>query len=162
MGKPIAAIGHKVYCPKCRGNYPIVEGVMTSTVYGKGVAVEGMKTSCGATLIATQFTDCIDAPSGPASSASAGSSGSANSSSAAMSQSSAPQSPSANANAAAAANTFDEQFQLRGADGKPLPDKAYRIVTAGGKEFHGVTDADGKTQRVKTAAAEQVHIYLKS
>jgi uncharacterized Zn-binding protein involved in type VI secretion len=57
MGKPIAFIGHKVHCPKCKGDFPIVEGVLTTTFYGKGVAVAGMKTSCGAVLIATQFTD---------------------------------------------------------------------------------------------------------
>lgn len=38
-GKPIAYIGHKVSCPQCKGTYPIVEGVMTTTFYGKGVAV---------------------------------------------------------------------------------------------------------------------------
>lgn len=45
MGQPIAFIGHKVHCPKCRGDFPIVEGVLTTTFYGKGVAVAGMKTS---------------------------------------------------------------------------------------------------------------------
>ena len=58
-GKPIAYIGHKVHCPKCRGDFPIVEGVVTTTFYGKGVAIAGMKTSCGASLIATQFTDIV-------------------------------------------------------------------------------------------------------
>lgn len=64
MGKPISFIGHKVHCPKCRGDFPIVEGVMTATFYGKGVAVAGMKTSCGAKLIASQFTDTVDWSSG--------------------------------------------------------------------------------------------------
>lgn len=59
-GKPIAFIGHKVQCPKCKGTFPIVEGVQTTTIFGKGVAVAGMKTACGATLIATQFTDVIE------------------------------------------------------------------------------------------------------
>jgi uncharacterized Zn-binding protein involved in type VI secretion len=60
MGKPIAYLGHKVYCPKCRGTFPIVEGAMTTTFYGKGVALAGMKTACGATLIASQFTDTVE------------------------------------------------------------------------------------------------------
>lgn len=59
-GKPIAYIGHKVQCPKCKGVFPIVEGVMTTTFFGKGVAVAGMKTACGASLIATQFTDIVE------------------------------------------------------------------------------------------------------
>lgn len=60
MGKPISYIGHKVQCPLCKGTFPIVEGVMTATFYGKGVAIAGMKTACGATLIATQFTDTVE------------------------------------------------------------------------------------------------------
>jgi uncharacterized Zn-binding protein involved in type VI secretion len=60
MGKPISFIGHKTQCPKCRGTFPIVEGVLTTTFYGKGVAVAGMKTACGAVLIASQFTDIVE------------------------------------------------------------------------------------------------------
>lgn len=72
-GKPIAYIGHKVQCPKCNGAFPIVEGVMTTTFFGRGVAVAGMKTACGASLIATQFTDVVEwagggAPAGVAAS----------------------------------------------------------------------------------------------
>jgi len=59
-GKPISFIGHKAYCPRCGGNYPIVEGVLTTTIFGKGVAVAGMKTSCGASLIPSQFTDTVE------------------------------------------------------------------------------------------------------
>lgn len=59
-GKPIAFLGHRVHCPKCSGDFPIVEGVMTTSFYGKGVAVAGMKTACGATLVASQFTDTVE------------------------------------------------------------------------------------------------------
>ncbi len=59
-GQPISYIGHKVYCPKCRGDFPIVESVVTTTFYGKGVAIAGMKTSCGASLLPTQFTDIVE------------------------------------------------------------------------------------------------------
>ena len=52
MGKPIAFVGHKVQCPKCKGVFPIVEGAPVTTFYGKGVALAGMRTACGATLIA--------------------------------------------------------------------------------------------------------------
>ena len=67
-GKPIAYMGHKVSCPQCKGTYPIVEGVLTTSFYGKGVTVAGMKTACGATLIATQFTDIVETGGGAASS----------------------------------------------------------------------------------------------
>jgi uncharacterized Zn-binding protein involved in type VI secretion len=45
MGKPIAYIGHKVQCPKCKGAFPIVEGAMTTTFYGKGCMNE-LKPAC--------------------------------------------------------------------------------------------------------------------
>ena len=60
MGQPIAYIGHKVQCPQCKGAFPIIEGVLTTTFYGKGVALAGMKTACGAVLVATQFTDTVE------------------------------------------------------------------------------------------------------
>lgn len=65
-GKPISYVGHKVLCPKCKGIFPIVEGAPNTTFYGKGVALAGMKTACGATLIATQFLDTVEYGNGSA------------------------------------------------------------------------------------------------
>ncbi len=76
-GKPIAYIGHKVLCPKCKGIFPIIEGVLTTTFYGKGVAIAGMKTACGATLVATQFTDTVETGARSSSGAAASTSGAA-------------------------------------------------------------------------------------
>ena len=53
-GRAAAGLGHMVTCPQCKGAFPIVEGVSTFAVDGGLVAIEGMKTSCGATLIASQ------------------------------------------------------------------------------------------------------------
>lgn len=52
--KPIACKTHMVLCPLCKGTFPIVEGVETTSVHDKYPAVEGMKTACGAKLIASQ------------------------------------------------------------------------------------------------------------
>lgn len=52
-GKPIAGVGHKVSCPLCKGIFPIAEGSSTYTVGGIAVALDGMKTACGAALIAS-------------------------------------------------------------------------------------------------------------
>ncbi|MEK9496998.1 PAAR domain-containing protein [Photorhabdus sp. P32] len=55
LGKGVARINDPVSCPKCGGCQTIAEG--TSTVIGtnqQGLALEGMKTSCGAALIASQ------------------------------------------------------------------------------------------------------------
>ena len=51
-GKPIAGVGHNVSCPLCKGVFPIAEGSATYSVDGIAVALDGMKTACGAALIA--------------------------------------------------------------------------------------------------------------
>lgn len=53
-GRAAAGIGHKVDCPRCKGIHPIVEGVSSFASDGVYLAVEGMRTACGATLIASQ------------------------------------------------------------------------------------------------------------
>lgn len=52
-GKPIAGVGHLVSCPLCKGLFPIVEGSGSYKVDGIAVALNGMKTACGASLVAT-------------------------------------------------------------------------------------------------------------
>lgn len=59
MGRPIAFMGHMTFCPQCKGGFPIVEGAADTTFYGRGVALAGMKTACGAVLLAGQFTDRV-------------------------------------------------------------------------------------------------------
>lgn len=155
MGKPMAGVGHKVHCPKCKGNFPIVEGARTFWMMGVNVAVEGMKTSCGAILIATQQTDTIEVGSGPSRSSNAPSL--AENAAAAVAGALTPTSVRSTPNA----STYDEQFQLLGSGGKPLANVAYKLVAANGTTVEGFTDADGKTQRIKTNAAEQLQIFLR-
>lgn len=53
-GKPVARLGDKVSCPiKGHGSETIVEGDPNWLVDGIPVALEGHKTSCGATLISS-------------------------------------------------------------------------------------------------------------
>lgn len=52
-GRPISNKGHMTYCPQCKGTFAIVEGVEFHSFFGEGTAVDGMKTACGAKLIAT-------------------------------------------------------------------------------------------------------------
>lgn len=54
FGQPMARLGDEVTCPKCSGTHRIVEGVQDASS-DKRIALEGMRTSCGATLIAGQF-----------------------------------------------------------------------------------------------------------
>lgn len=161
-GKPIAFIGHKVSCPKCRGTQVIVEGVPTTTFYGKGVAVAGMKTSCGATLIPSQFTDTVEWASGPAGGNSASTSGPAGTSST-SSTSPAPASAAEGEKGEAPAGAqnhgdahFDEQSALpeRIAEGVP-----YLIVAPDGRRFSGKTASDGKLPRVSTGDEVEYLVY---
>ncbi|KWK54066.1 hypothetical protein WT81_18850 [Burkholderia stagnalis] len=62
-GKPIAGVGHKVLCPQCKGVFPILPATgrkYPHNVDGRETAIEGMKTACGATLIASQSSATLD------------------------------------------------------------------------------------------------------
>lgn len=65
-GRPVAHLGHMTFCPLCKGNFPIIEGLDFHTYTGIGTAVDGMHTACGAKLIATQRTMVIDDEAGSA------------------------------------------------------------------------------------------------
>jgi len=52
---PIARKGDKVTCPMCAPHmFEIAEGYDGSLDFGSPIAVEGHKTTCGATLIASE------------------------------------------------------------------------------------------------------------
>ena len=59
-GKPIAGKGNLVFCPLCKGEFPIIEGSDTYRVNGTPVALDGMKTACGARLIASASHGSVD------------------------------------------------------------------------------------------------------
>lgn len=149
-GKPIAFIGHKTYCPLCKGTFPIIEGAMTMTFYGNGVALAGMKTACGATLIPTQFNDIVTYGSGnndegrPKVPIQAPREGTALS---------VPQSDSG--------PTHDMHFRITDASGAVLAGCPYLIVTAGGERVEGRTDSEGMTSRIASSHAEPatLHVY---
>lgn len=56
----VAGRGHKVRCPKCQGTFVIAEGETGDEINGVPIALEGMRTSCGATLVASQFTSSVE------------------------------------------------------------------------------------------------------
>lgn len=158
-GKETAFVGHKVVCPKCKGVFPIIEGMPTTTLYGKGVALEGMKTACGASLIATQFFTKVAYSSGGSSGASKASASSPTSSSS-MSPVSSANASNTNAASPPNDNNYDQHFVLIDPiTQKPCANQRYRI-THGGNIMHGRTDANGKTQLVTGDSAEQIKIEI--
>jgi uncharacterized Zn-binding protein involved in type VI secretion len=63
---------------------------------------------------------------------------------------------------ATTASQYDEQIQLLTNSGTPVANTNYKIVAASGATTTGTTDAQGKTSRVSTDAAESLQIYLVS
>lgn len=158
MGKPIAYIGHKVLCPQCKGAFPIIEGALTTTFYGKGVALAGMKTACGAVLIASQFTDIVEYGGGAA----AVSSPRRKSQPAAASPGALRDAGKTPVREEPGDTQFDDRFVLLDdVTGEPITCTEYAIRRASGEIEHGTTDAQGHTHLLSaTAAAEVVDIYI--
>lgn len=74
-GRQAAGIGHRGYCPQCKQDFLIIEGAPNRRHMGRGLAVEGMRTSCGATLIATQHQARIEIAVGDPAGAASGACG---------------------------------------------------------------------------------------
>lgn len=62
-GRPISGVGHMVACPQCKGTFPILPDLLgrryPHVIDGRNTAVAGMRTACGATLIASQSNSTI-------------------------------------------------------------------------------------------------------
>lgn len=141
-GRAVAQKGHMTVCPQCKGQFPIVEGVSFHTYAGIGTAVDGMKTACGAKLIATQQQMLIDDAGGGENAAA---------------------SPLA---AAAAAASSEQRGKYSGAfravdehSGEPVAGLPYRIELPDGRTVRGVTDADGHTQHVSSDNPDTIKLY---
>ncbi|WP_429500673.1 PAAR domain-containing protein (plasmid) [Robbsia andropogonis] len=86
-GRCIAGVGHQVSCPRCKGVFAILPDLLgrryPHRINGRDTAVEGMRTACGAVLIASQSSSTItddgeaDSYTGAAAVASAASTGQA-------------------------------------------------------------------------------------
>jgi len=141
-GKNAAGIGHRGVCPLCKRDFVIVAGAENFSYFGKNVAVEGMYTSCGAVLIATQGQATVDdTPGGN------------------IVMTLAPQ--AADKEATTAETMFNDKFQLRDENGQPLGHAEYLLIRADGRKESGVTDVDGHTHMLSSEAkAELVAIHL--
>ncbi|WP_454688230.1 PAAR domain-containing protein [Achromobacter aloeverae] len=62
-GRAVAGVGHLVFCPLCKGSFAITDDLQgrryPHRIMGRDTAVEGMRTECGAILIASQSTATI-------------------------------------------------------------------------------------------------------
>ncbi|WP_105508490.1 PAAR domain-containing protein [Paraburkholderia sp. BL21I4N1] len=63
-GRAIAGVGHKVLCPLCKGVFAISDDLLGRRIphrmHGRDTAVDGMRATCGAVLIASQSRMTIE------------------------------------------------------------------------------------------------------
>jgi uncharacterized Zn-binding protein involved in type VI secretion len=156
-GKPIARVGDKVSCPKCKGTFPIIEGVADTFYSSKPVAIHGHKTACGATLIGSQTLLTVSTdPSGATSAPEP-----------AAPPPVAPLAPRHDAiNAAPSTDAgseeaaYDRQFQLHDEQtGELLVNRLYRIHTPQGV-IEGRSGPDGLTQKVAGRETDSIRIEV--
>ncbi|SFZ79521.1 PAAR domain-containing protein [Chitinimonas taiwanensis] len=147
-GKPIARVGDMVSCPKCKGTFPIIEGVVDTIFSTQPVAVHGHKTACGATLIGSQTLllvhvaagnvyRSVPAPTTSKSSPPVGDGGS-----------------DARESRDEQAHQYDMHFLVQDKQtGQPLRQIRYKITLSNGKTSLGYTDDNGLTQTVSADSA---------
>ncbi len=137
-GKPAAGVGHGGYCPQCKRDFLILSGVETFRYMGHEVAVEGMQTSCGAVLQATQQQAKVAAGSGGRKEAESGV-------------------HPAKENALA----YQDRFVIQDQYGEPLAHAEYALMIAGSAPEFGTSDAFGRTHLSSTVAQQHpVDIFL--
>ena len=141
--KPMAGLGHHVTCPKCPGVHTIVEGVASFVVDGIPIAVEGMKTSCGATLIASQQTDCVDLVSGPSRTASDSSN-----------------EPGADTSVDVDEEILQQWFSLEDGQGKPVDGYKYDLFKDDDLYAKAASYQSGDTQIVNGDADLRIVVWL--
>ncbi len=118
---------------------------MTTSFYGMGVALAGMKTACGATLIATQFTDTVEYGGGAAPRTVSPSVSATPTALAAALGGTTAMPPMGDAHHD---RKYDLAFRVQDeSTGKALAYTRYRITLDDGTELIGTTDAGGMTEK---------------
>jgi uncharacterized Zn-binding protein involved in type VI secretion len=144
-GKPIARLGDMVACPRCRGDFPIVQGNPAMTFDGAAAAYHGCAVACGAKLIASQSEMTTTPASGD--------------------DDLTPRRYFSFLNdtvaAAAASGPFRGRFQLLDEQtDEPIGGRRVRVRTSGGDTIDAVTDAQGYTPWVERDVAETLTFEL--
>ena len=130
FGQQVAGIGHRGYCPACRTEFVIAGGSHRARFMGVQVALEGMSTSCGAVLNASQHQAKVDDG---------------------LPTDQVPSSPSVAARmiTPSHSHSYDMHFIVRGErSGTPLPRVPYKLELEDGTAIIGVTDEHGCTDRI--------------
>lgn len=136
MGKEAALANDMIFCPRCKGQFPIQPDGKGARHAGRSYAYHDDVAACGARLISS-LTHGGQASDGVVDAA-----------------------PSKNIEQGPP--TFDDRFLLiDDATGKPLALTEYAIERENGKIEYGKTDRRGETHLLSSvAASELVHIFI--
>ncbi|WP_087086962.1 PAAR domain-containing protein [Caballeronia catudaia] len=142
-GRQVALSGDEATCGNCKGAHKIFGTGDGMTEKTRSVVIEGDRVLCpcgeNRVIVGSNPGIFLEVDSGR------------------------PQSTGAApfASSAAPASVFDQQVILRSrSTGKPLAGVRFRARSASGRIFEGVTDSSGRTERIKTNAAESLHFEI--
>lgn len=163
-GKPAARVGDPTACPlPGHSTNPIAAGSGDVFFDGLAAAREGDASACGGALVGGLASTVLinGKPAGTVDSVGThGNKVTAGSSTVIIGNSHTP-APFVAPLPVEIQWPFNEHFVINCQDtGKPLAGVEYTLKTASGKIVNGVTDKDGKTQRVFSATAEAVELVI--
>lgn len=151
-GINLCLIGDHGFCPTHNGSFPLVStgNPFGFSVNGRQAVYEPAKLACGCSAISScrEFFAWADDTAPAPFPARTGFAPSSRHSQAMGSLESTK------------SKIYDEQFQLHYSNGSPASGIKYKIVSASGLVAAGVTNAEGKTSRLVTLAAETLHLFL--
>lgn len=148
-GQPVARVGDKASCPRCKRTVTIVTSSFSTMIdMGHPAAFDQDRTDCGALLYSRHNGHAgHDDGQGSAAATSAATPAALHAEETYTSRE---------------APRFEEHFILRdSATGEPLKNWLYTITTVEGQQVEGETDKQGRTQVVWTTSPEPIQITAK-
>ncbi|WP_426207967.1 PAAR domain-containing protein [Massilia sp. TWP1-3-3] len=139
---PIARVGDKVFCPRCKMSTVIVTSRFPSaSAFGQALAYDQDSTSCGALLYSRHNGHAGWSVEG---------------------DDPAPKSTPVEAGEAPASKAlrFQEHFILHDGAGTLMSNVPYVVTTGEGKTFEGDTDAEGRTAVVWTDSPDALDVQV--
>ncbi|PYY84458.1 hypothetical protein DNK59_17675 [Pseudomonas sp. TKO26] len=160
-GKPAARVSDPTACPiPGHGVNPIVSGSPDVIFDGLAVAREGDQTACGAALTGNLISNVLINGRPVATTDSLGSHGNVviGGSGTVIIGTTVTVAEFTPITPVVIQQRHNAQFELLDADGEPVPDFKYKVVTPDGKVYRGITDHEGLTQRIFTDVSEFLQI----
>ena len=136
-GKAAHLAGMSHYCPKCKVISKAIPDPHSLNIFGKLLIVAGNKSTCGSEYLPQQNLVIVDVTSAKS-----------------------PSLLTNSSNFLPSQSYFDEQFILKTDEGELLANTPYTIKMTDGSLKQGVSDSEGKTERIQTEKAETLELYI--